>query len=124
MRVEFRHASADFSVVETTTLCMLFMMSPNGSPAGIGSNASPWVCHVLRPNKKVSAWLTSCTKFAPISSCQNGPVQPPCAKPPSASSSTPPGACITPSNETNSETIIFLMLILLILVISFYQQTH
>jgi hypothetical protein len=33
MRVEFRQAEADFKVVDTTYLCMLFIASANGSPA-------------------------------------------------------------------------------------------
>ena len=51
MRVEFRQAEADFRVVDTTYLRMLFSASANGSPA-IGSNAPPWICHVFRPSKK------------------------------------------------------------------------
>src|SRR6185312_16154158 len=76
-------------------------------PSGMGSNAPPWICQVLRPSNNASVWLIASKKCAPMSSCQNGPVHPPCVKPPSVSSSAPPGACMTLSNDTNSATTIF-----------------
>ena len=39
----------------------------------------------------------------------NGPVQPPCTKPPSGSSPACPGACTTPSRDTYSMTASFLI---------------
>src|SRR5437588_2042109 len=110
IKVELRQAEAVVSVVETTYLGMLFMRSPNGSPAGMGSNAPPWICQVLRPSSSASLWLISSKKCAPMSSCQNGQVHPPWVKPPSVSSSAPPGACMTLSNDINSETTIFRMI--------------
>src|SRR5689334_20829539 len=124
MMVEFRHASADFRVVETTYFCRPFNRPANGSSAGAGSNASACPCHVLRPSRRVSALLISSNIVAPISSCQYGIVQPPCANPPSVSSSAPPGACMTPSSETNSATVNFLMLLLLLPIISFCCQMY
>src|SRR5438105_11105348 len=110
IKVELRQAEAVVSVVETTYFGMVFMASPKGSPAGIGSNAPPWICHVLRPRSSASLWLMASKKCAPMSSCQNGPVHPPWVKPPSVSSSAPPGACMTLSNDTNSETTMFRMI--------------
>src|SRR5437588_2130270 len=110
IKVELRQAEAVVSVVETTYVGRLFMRSPNGSPAGMGSNAPPWICHVLRPRSSASLWLMASKKCAPMSSCQNGPVHPPWVKPPSVSSSAPPGACMTLSNDTNSETTMFRMI--------------
>jgi len=51
MRLEFRHPSADFKVLETT----YFFIPSNGSSAGLGSNASPWPYQVFRPSSNVSA---------------------------------------------------------------------
>src|SRR5258708_5760101 len=109
IKVELCQAEAVVRVVETTYFGMLFMRSPNGSPAGMGSNAPPWICQVLRPSSSASLWRISSKKCAPMSSCQNGQVHPPWVKPPSVSSSAPPGACMTVSNDTNSETTIFRM---------------
>src|SRR5258705_3659676 len=110
IKVEWRQAEAVGSVVETRYFGVLFMTSPNGSPAGIGSNAPPWICQVLRPRSSASVWPISSKKSAPMSSCQYGPVHPPWVKPPSVSSSAPPGACMTLSNDTNSEMTMFRMI--------------
>src|SRR5258707_15513094 len=109
-KVELRQAEAVGRVVETTYFGVLFMASPKGSPAGIGSNAPPWICQVLRPRSSASVRPISSKKCAPMSSCQYGPVHPPWVKPPSVSSSAPPGACMTLSNDTNSETTMFRMI--------------
>src|SRR5687768_13743312 len=97
------------SVFETTYFLGGFIRSPNGSPGGMGSNASACVTYVRRPSRNASVSFISATKLLPMSSCQYGIVQPPCSNPPSRSSSLPPGACITPSSVTNSDTISFRM---------------
>ena len=59
IKVELRQAEVVVNVVETTYFGIVFITSPKGSPAGIGSNAAPWICHVLRPRSSASLRLIS-----------------------------------------------------------------
>ena len=108
IRVELRQAVADSRVVDTTYLRMSFSVSANESPA-IGSKAAPWICQVRRPSSRASHSDIASKKWAPMSSCQYGIVQPPWVKPPSVSSSAAPGAWMTPSTVMNSATMSFRM---------------
>ena len=108
MIVVLRHVGFS-SVRDTTYFFGAFIMSPNGSPAGIGSNAPACVRYVRRPSRNASTSVIMAPKLSPIESCQYGHVHPPCLNPPSRSSSFPPGAWMTPSIDTNSDTMSFLM---------------
>jgi hypothetical protein len=69
MIVVFRQIGA-LSVRDTTYFFGAFIMSPNRSPAGNGSNASACVTYVRRPSRKASVSAMSAPKLLPMSSCQ------------------------------------------------------